>query len=50
MLLGTIATVPKKSKVSHQSTVTATMLVQCKHTDYTVPKHYSGTAAMKFVV
>ena len=32
----------KKGKVSHQSTVTATVLAQCKHTECTVPKHYSG--------
>ena len=28
--------------MSHQSTVTATVLAQCKHTECTVPKHCSG--------
>ena len=28
--------------MSHQSTVTATMPTQCKHTECTVPKHCSG--------
>ena len=40
----TVATVQKKKK-PHQSTVTATMLSQCKHIECTVPKHCSGIAA-----
>ena len=34
----------KENKVPDKSTVTATMLVQCKHNEYTVPKHYSDIA------
>ena len=29
-----------KKKVPHQSTVTATVLAQCKHTKCIVPKHW----------
>ena len=32
----------KKRKVPHQSTVTATVLAQCKHFECIVPKHCSG--------
>ena len=35
----------KKSEMPHQSTVTTTVLAQCKHTECTVPKHCSGIAA-----
>ena len=35
----------KKKKMSHQSTVTATVLVQCKYTECTVPNRCSGLAA-----
>ena len=41
MLLGTIITV-QKSRGPHQSTVTATVLIQCKHYECTVPKYCSG--------
>ena len=43
----TVATVQKKKKkkkegkMPHQSTVTATVLIQCKHTKCIVPKHCS---------
>ena len=32
----------KKSKVPHQSTITATVLAQYKHTECTMPKYYRG--------
>ena len=38
----------KKGEVSHQSTVIATVLTQCKHTECTVPKHCSGSGSSPF--
>ena len=37
----------KKSKVPHQSTVTATMLAQYKHIECTVSKYCSDIAAFR---
>ena len=42
---GTVATIRSWKKNPHQNTVTATVLLQYKYTECTVPKHCSGIAA-----